>query len=194
MRIEERIDDFLMRSQRQIDEDTISLLSLGMFADQNPLFLNEAEGMFSNLIKKIGFHASSGQGIIQMVGKGTKLVGQLMWYAMKAATGDEEAKKKVKEIGNTQITKEEILDFVLRLDAVSLHLLTGPIHMIDALLGWHIWANVKSKVEDAETRINNAIKNIESIIANASGTIKSTLIGIVVKLKKLISGDVKGTV
>ena len=105
---------------------------------------------------------------------------------MKATTGDKVASEKVKEIANTQITKEEFIDFVLKLDILTLHLLTGPIHIIEALTGWHVGANISKKASDVVGRINRAINNIEKIISKASGALKITLSTIMQNLKNIL--------
>ena len=48
------------------------------------------------------------------------------------------------------LKKEDVLDFLLNLDMATLHIVSGPIHTIDAITGWHLWANVKDKAKGAK--------------------------------------------
>jgi hypothetical protein len=53
----------------------------------------------------------------------------------------------------------------LNIDNNTLHILTAPIHAIDALTGWHIWANVKSDIMDltVKVKIKEYIESIKRI-------------------------------
>lgn len=167
------------------EKDIKSLIELAMFMEEDVSMINEAEGgiagKLNSLLGKIGFHASpSDTGIIQVLLKGGKNIAQLLWYAMKATTGDQKAKEKVKEIANTEITKEQVLDFLLKLDMLTLHAVTGPIHMIDALTGWHLGPTLKKAAGAAksiEQRIKTAISNMIDVadeVPDRAGKILST--------------------
>jgi len=94
-----------------------------------------SEGI-EDLLKKFGLHVSKGDGLIRYIAKFTKGAGKLLLAALK---GD---KAKVKELA-TSISKEELIDFLLKLDTLTLHMFTGPIHIIDAVTGWHIGPNIE---------------------------------------------------
>ena len=100
---------------------------------------------------------------------------------MKAVKGDEESKIKMKEIANKEIKKQDVIDFLLRLDTLSMHLLTGPIHMIDALTGWHISPQIDKVVKDVSHRVNRAITHLEKITMEVPKNI-------VKKIQQYISG------
>ena len=75
-----------------------------------------------------------------MILKSGKHIGKVIWYAMKAAVGNEEDKQKlIRIIKETKISSSQLIDFLLKLDMLTLHAITGPIHMIDAVTGWHLW-------------------------------------------------------
>jgi hypothetical protein len=176
-----------MRFNSYLNEDNdIYLLIDHMVFTQDFESLDEAEGGLKDKLNvalgTLGLHAhGSGKGIIQTLLKAGKNVAQLFWYAMKAVKGDAEAKKKVKEIANKEITKHDVVDFLLRLDTMSMHLLTGPIHMIDALTGWHIGVDFKEKAENVADRIKKAIENLKAVVSDLSKPIAN-------KIQQYISG------
>lgn len=164
------------------------LIELAVFMETDINQLNEAfdiTGVASGIMKSLGIGAhSGGSGLVQTMAKAGTNVAQLIWYATKAAvSNDAEAKEKVKELANKEVKKEQIIDFLLRVDTLTLHTLTSPIHMIDALTGWHIWANIKGKVEDMSVKIKQAIQNLadaaKEVDPNTKPKIKSLMFGLV---------------
>ena len=105
----------------------------------------------------------SNKGLIQIMLSAGKDITLLFWYAMKAMKGDKEAKAKAEEIAKKEVKKEDVIDFLLKLDTLSMHLLTGPIHMIDALTGWHIAPRIQKKSKDITHRVDRAIAHLEKI-------------------------------
>lgn len=101
-----------------------------------------AEGINDHL-SKVGFKIHKSKGILDYIKGFTTGVGKLMFYALK---GDaEKAKELVKSI-----SKEDVLDFLYKLDLGTMHLVTGPIHMIDAWTGWDLAVNLKTHIEKGE--------------------------------------------
>ena len=88
--------------------------------------------------------------------KAGKGVGKLMLATLK---GDW---KTAKEIANTEVDKGELLDFLLKLDTATMHLVSGPIHTLDAITGWHIGA-----------KIEHAMKGKDAIVAKIKGAIST---------------------
>ena len=176
-----------MRFDNYLNEDKdVYLLIDHMIFTQDFESLDEAEGGLKDKLNKalgaIGFKVhSSGRGIIPTLMKAGKNVAQLFWYAMKASNGDTEAKKKVKEIANKEITKHDVVDFLLKLDTMSMHLLTGPIHMIDALTGWHISVDFKEKSANISDRIKKAVEHLKAVVSDLSKPIAN-------KIQQYISG------
>ena len=115
------------------------------------------EGL-EGFLHKFGVHVKKGDGLIQYLTKATVGTGQILLAAMK---GD---KKRVKEIAS-KLDRGTVLDFLLKLDQATLHVVTGPIHMIDAITGWHIGAEVKKKVGNAMHAIEKAIKELKSHVS-----------------------------
>ena len=184
-----RIDNYLMKG---LNEDTLTMLELAMFMDENEYMLSEAIGDWGkkvgSLLKKVGLHVHSGEGgLIQILTKSSVTMGKLFWNLMKAfTTGDSKAKEKVKEIVKTEITKEQVLDFLLRVDTLTLHLITGPIHMLDALTGWHIAANIKKASQPTVKRAMEAIENLKEMAVELKGSIKKIVLDYIHGLKRLL--------
>jgi len=134
------------------------------------------------LMKGLGLHASkSGDGLIQMALKSGKLMAEFVWHILKAAAGNKDSKIRVKEIANTQISKEDFMNFLLKLDMATLHMVTGPLHMLDAITGWHIGVHIKSKVGDIMIKAKEAINNLVDAAKGTDTSIRK-------KLKSLMHG------
>jgi hypothetical protein len=117
----------------------------------------------NDTLKKFGLHVAKGKGLISYFAKFATGAGKLIIAALK---GDGEA---VAEISNS-VKKEDVIDFLLKLDQATLHLVTGPIHMIDAITGWHIAANIKHAAETASNimdKIKKAYVDLKTIAAQA---------------------------
>jgi hypothetical protein len=174
----------LTQYQYTIEElrDMTALLELSMFMEADINRLDEAFGLkdladtAGKLLSKAGLHLHKGDGLVQQAMKGGTVLAKFVWYALKSATGDKEAIAKVKELANTEIKKEDVLAFLLNLDMATLHVITGPIHTIDAITGWHLWANVKEAAGASVDKASKAIENLIDVAKNALPEIKNKLI------------------
>ncbi len=120
-------------------------------------------------LNKFGLKIHKGDGVIDYIRQFSGGAGKLILAAIK---GD---KEEVKKIAGS-LEKEKVVDFIFKLDMMSMHLITGPIHFIDALTGWDLVANIK-----------HASKNAPSIIKDIIQSIKKIRDGIV----KVVSGEHK---
>lgn len=173
------------------ENDDISIIMETVMFMEDYDYLNEGIGDFGKKIKsflpKLGIHAHKVHGgLIGMLGKAGKTMAKFFWHAMKAATGDEESKRIVKQLANKEIKKEDVILFLLKLDTLTLHLISGPIHMIEALTGWHIDANIKHNVGDAMNKAKQAIDTLLDISKTVSADIKKKIVQYVNGLKRLI--------
>lgn len=145
--------------------DMMSVLEAAVFFDTDIEVLNEGIGSLGDMVKGIGnaigitAHKDT-EGFAQLTMKAGANIVKLIWYAAKAVKGDAEAKAKVKELASTEIKKEDVLDYLLKLDALSLHMISGPIHMLDALTGWDIMVKMKKHAMTMHDRAVAAIKNL----------------------------------
>jgi len=112
--------------------------------------------LLSKGLGKVGGHAHKGTGLIGYLMKAGKGVGKLMLAVLK---GDWDT---AKQIANTEVDKGELLDFLLKLDTATMHLVTGPIHTLDAITGWHIGA-----------QIEHAMKGKDALVAKIKGAIET---------------------
>jgi len=162
------------------EQDVVSLIEYMVFMNEFNTMdegigdaLANMKGKVSGVLKKAGIHVTQSDGLIQQLLKASKGVNQLMYYSFLAYyNNDNKSKVKVKEIMKS-LKKENILDFLLRLDAMTMHLITGPIHMIDALTGTHIWADIKGKVEPTQIRAKKAVETLEDLKNFVDGKLKN---------------------
>ena len=82
-----------------------------------------------------------------------------------------------------------MLDFLLKLDMATLHVLTGPLHTIDAITGWHLWANVKDKADQGLKKAKEAIDNLIAVAKTAEQSVKDKLKRYMHGIAKLIGLD-----
>jgi hypothetical protein len=161
-----RFDNFLS------EEDDIKIILEHMILMEEIDSLNESTELsednivdkVNSVLGKLGLHAhSSKKGLLHMLKAAGANVSQLIWHAIKAAKGDMESKQKVKELANKEVKKEDVMDFFIKLDTLSMHLLSGPIHMIDALTGWHIAPKLEKTAKDIEYRVDRALTHLTKI-------------------------------
>ena len=97
---------------------------------------------------------------------------QLMYHAFNAYYNkNAESKAMVKELSHS-VKKEHVVDILLKLDVLSLHLVTGPLHIIEAVTGWGVMHHIKSKLEPVDKKVTSAIQSLESLKDALSGEIK----------------------
>jgi vesicle coat complex subunit len=147
--------------------------------DSSKAFLSKIGDIFKNKVepvaKKAGLHIETKKGLLQYLSSATTSVAKLLYYAVDYYFNkNEESKKKMIELAKS-VKKEDIIDFLLKLDMLTLHLISGPIHQLDALTGTHIWANIQSKTKNVTDAAKDAIKKIESLKDHLEGSLKSQL-------------------
>lgn len=168
--------------------DMLTLLEIAVFMDEDFDRIDEAFdflGKLEGLASKMGIHASSSRGgLIGILWRSGKVLAEFFWNILKAVAGDKDAKERAIELSKTEVRKEDIIDFLLRVDGLTLHTLTGPIHFIDNLTGWHIWAAVETHVHDFADKAAKAIGALADVVKEVDDEIK-------IKAKKLLHGIVQ---
>jgi len=106
-------------------------------------------------------------GLIEYIAKFTSSVGKLVLAALK---GD---KKKVKSIASG-LDPSSVIDFLLKLDMATLHLLTMPIHTIDAITGWDIIASLRDQLKSSETHMDKMKKAYQDLKMHGSRALKKS--------------------
>lgn len=188
-----------MRFKNYLEEDTSDIQEIieAVIFMEDFNYLTEGIGDFGNKIKdflpKLGLHAKkSSPGLIQVLTKAGTKMAQFFWYAMRASTGSKEAKDKVKAMANREITKEDwsnFLDLLVKLDTMTLHVVSGPIHMIEALTGWHIGAHLKTDAKSMLDKISKAISQLEDAAKGVGEKIKKKITKYIEGIKRLFSTE-----
>ena len=127
--------------------------------------LNEA-----NWLSKLGLHVKKGKGLIQYFAQ----FGAGMAKLFKAAIKKDKAE--VKRIIATEISKEDLIDFVMKLDMASLHILSTPIHFIESITGLHIAANLGNITDSVKTVVKDAYDKIVMHMKDVFGHTDTSLV------------------
>jgi hypothetical protein len=164
---------------KDLTEEIQDKIVLLMYMSENEDMINESydlenlteaqeemivEGI-NNWLEKVGMKLHKGDGILDYLLQFGKGIGKLIMAGIKR---DE---KRVKEIAS-EFTKEKVIDFLLKLDMATMHIVTGPIHFIDAITGWDLMSNLKHAAEDAKDKLKSfykAMKNVKDSIASVLG-------------------------
>jgi hypothetical protein len=180
-----------MKLKEVLYDDKRRLLELALFMSLNPHQLNESDGdwrdKFKQAAKKAGLKLGSDRGLLQTLSRVSSHISKVIYYAIKAKGGDRAARGEVKELLKKRVTKEELIDFFFKLDTLTLSILTGPINIIDALMGWNIVAILKSKGKTADSRIKDAISDLSKSIETLPDKLKRKVLNNIAKIKKLTS-------
>jgi len=168
------------KKEIKLTEDMEDKIALLIYLSENEDMINESydidnltesqkeditEGV-NNWLEKVGMKLHKGNGIIDYILQFSKGAGKIILAAIK---NDKEEVKKIAD----KFDKAELVDFLLKLDMATLHVVTGPIHFIDAVTGWDLMANIKHAASGAVDKLKvfyNAIKNVkDSIVHVLSG-------------------------
>lgn len=170
-----------------------SLLEFIVFMeDGESLVLSEARGEsvkagLGKVANKLGVSAHGRKNLLKLIASVGKNTGLALVYAIRSHMGQEGAKENLENVLKTANIKSELTDLMLRLDTLTLHLLTGPLHIIDAITGWHLGADIKDKAKTPNTHIKGAI----DILTKAAQAIKDkprkTLNRSIEKIKKVFA-------
>jgi len=159
-----------------------AIIELAVLAEETQNeFLEEAViDKAHHVLTKVGLHASQGKGLIQYALSAGKGVAKLIGAAIR---GDKET---AIEVAKT-VKKEEVLDFLLKLDTASLHLVSGPLHALDAWTGTHFAANLSAAAMTATTAFKKAIEtakiHVHKAIVNAKT--KTKILNNISRIEKL---------
>lgn len=112
-----------MAVQKQLDEAAMDKQKLIAKADE--------------LLSKIGLSKRQEIGLLAYLKYAAEGILEILLYAL---SGDMEGVKRVA----SKVKKQHLIDFFLKLDVLTLHILSAPIHMIDAVTGWDLHANLRN--------------------------------------------------
>jgi len=165
-----------------VNETAANIMYITMLANED--YSSADEGLIDSskaVLAKLGLHASKSTGLIEYLFKSGKGLGLLIKAAV---LGD---KAKIKEVAKS-IKKEEVIDFLLKLDQATLHAVTGPVHLIDAITGWHLGVAISHKVTGAVDVIKFSITKIKSVINNIEDKVlHKKIVASVSRLEKIVA-------
>lgn len=165
----------------QVENDIYTLLEASMLIEEPILNENKIINNITNFIKKIGLTVHHRSGLIHHLKKASTSVSKLIMLAFK---NDKEGLKQ--HIKDNQISKSDVLDVLLKIDVLTLHIVSYPLHIIDAVTGWEIMPAIKSSTLPIIERAKKAIKEMEYILTTVTGEVKKTLENHVTKIKELL--------
>lgn len=166
-------------AQKQMTEAMQDKIALLTYIVENDEMLNESYDMenlteaqevlivegVNDWLGKIGMKLHKGDGIISYVKQFVGGAGKLILAAIK---GDKEEVKKIA----SGLEKEKVVDFLLKLDMATMHVVTGPIHFVDAVTGWDLMVNLKHAAKGAKDMLKSfytAIKDVKASISHVLG-------------------------
>lgn len=169
-----------LKEQEDIESSMSEFLILSDVA--NDINLTEALFDKADLKKKIisaadktGLHIKKEKGLIGHLISAGKGIAQLFLAAIR---NDRDSMKTIIK----SIKKEDVIDFLLKLDQATIHIVTGPIHFIDAVTGWELWANVNQAATLSIQSLKKAADNIRKAVSIITD----------IKQKKQLFGYIKG--
>lgn len=172
---------FKTESATPITDDAANLLeSLYVFQQLGSDNLTEAVNLRSlkAFLVRQGVKTKKAPGLLQTVLKGGVNTAKLMNLAIKTSLGKPGAADELQKLKmSSKITKKTVLDFLFRLDVVSLHLFSGPIHSLDALFGWDLAHIIEKHVKAVTIRVKTALDTLRRVAAEQPDPMKSDLFG-----------------
>lgn len=120
------------------ESDTVNMIELAYFLDTYTLnegIKDDISKGLKTMLNKLGLKAHKEKGLIQILIDSGKNTGKLFYHLFKYHTNrDDKHRERIREI-SSKVTKQNVIDVLLKLDVISLHILTGPIHTLNALTG-----------------------------------------------------------
>jgi hypothetical protein len=114
----------------QLENDIITLLEISIFFDELELNENKVMNTITSFMKKMGLSVHHREGLFHHLKRASKSINKLIMLAFK---NDKEGMKK--HIQEMNISKADVLDVLLKLDVLTLHVISYPLHVIDAVTG-----------------------------------------------------------
>ena len=174
-------------------EAIASLLEFIVFMeDGESLILSETKGEnvkagLTKVVGKLGISAHGRKNLLKLITSVGKNTGLALVYAVRSHMGQEGSKEKLENILKTANIKSELMDLMLRLDTLTLHLLTGPLHIIDAITGWHLGADMQQKAKTPNTHVKSALDTIAKAANAIKDKPRKTLNRSIEKIKKIFA-------
>ena len=169
------------KEEQKLSDDIYDLIE---FMECDLETLSEAID-FKSAIKGANLNLKTNKGLIAALIRTGKDISLLFWHSLKVLGGNEESRKKVKELSRKKVSKEDFMNFLINLDMITFHAISGPIHIIDAITGWDLHHRIISthdKIIEIQVSVSN---HLDSIQASASGLTKKIRKKAIVFIKRL---------
>lgn len=158
--------DYINEDVEDNIEHVMTLLEYMIILESGENLLNEGrmdsvKTTISNISKKLGVTGHGKKSLLAVLSSVGKNARSALLLSIQAFAGDESAKEKLKALRGSKEVRAELGDLILRLDALTMHLLTGPIHMMDAITGFDLAEKVREAATGESHHVDNAIKTIE---------------------------------
>ena len=178
-------------NEKMMLEQDLALLIYSMSIDPTRLNENELNEAFdptilNKYLNKLGLNIQkrTTKNLFDYAKDMVTGVGKIFLLAMEDG-GTEEIKKMLKSI-----TKEDVMDFLLKLDSATLGILSKPIDLISKLTGWQIKANLKKigkNIVDIVQDIYTSLKDIkDKVVQVFRGETKQVLIQNINKIENTL--------
>lgn len=176
-----RLHDYI--EQQDFQEDIYNLLEFAIFLEDFERLdegaadtIDDIKDKAEKIFMSIGFHTSQGKGLVQYLWTINKNLLSLLYWGTVYSTGSEkekvESQAKIREIVNS-VSREDVVNFLYKLDSLSLGLISTPLKMIDAITGWHIAGEVSSRITPAIEKAKKAIEWLEQAEQNLEGKLRT---------------------
>jgi len=178
-----------MKFNKYLNEiDALSAVEIAYFIDQydelNENVMADMVKGFKSLLPKLGLTSHKGKGLIQILAQSTKGAALMLYYAFKVSMGEDQYKEKIKQL-ITSISREDLMDILMRLDLLTLHAITGPIHIIDALTGWHIGVDTMARAREVDIKAKKALQHLTDLSVTTIGETKKKLTTFIKQIKNV---------
>ena len=115
---------------------------------------------------------------------------KMMYHAFNAYYNkDVKSKEAIKDLAKS-VKKEHLIDVLLKLDVLTLHMVTGPLHIIEAVTGWNIVSKIQNKIEPVDKKVKHALKSLDDLKHDLTGEMKTQLLRYTNALRRVFNvGD-----
>jgi len=137
------------------------------------------------LLPKVGLKLSKKDSFFKLLSRSYKHLTSLFYHSFIAYYNNDDKHREETRKLLKRIKKEEIMDFLLRLDILTLHIITGPIHIIEALTGWKLSANLNTVGKEIEYKVKQAIIHLEELAKSVGEDIKKKIVKYINALRRM---------
>ena len=179
------------KEEQKLSDDIYDLIE---FMECDLETLSEAID-FKSAIKGANLNLKTNKGLIAALIRTGKDISLLFWHSLKVLGGNEESRKKVKEISKKKVSKEDFMNFLINLDMITFHAVSGPIHIIDAITGWdlhHKIISTHNKVKEIQTSVANHLDSIRASANDLTKKMRKKAVSFINRLRNTFdTGEVK---